>query len=62
MYSGSGDPRPLAALQAMQRAFRSEYATRPWAELSVRWTDVEQGALRRAARRARDGVGFVCVT
>lgn len=62
VYSGSGDPRELARLQAVQRVFRGEYATRRWDELSVRWTDVEEGMLRSAARRAREGVGFVCVT
>lgn len=63
VYSGSGDPRPMAKLQQMHSQWRKEYNTpgRKWDELSVQWTDVEDQALRRAAMRARSGIGFVSV-
>ena len=61
VYSGSGDPRETARLQALQQQFKKEYAVKKWDELSVRWTDVEEQALRTACRKARDGIGFVVV-
>lgn len=61
VYSGTGDPREMSHLQALQRQFKKEYATKKWDELSVRWTDVEEQALRRACAKAREGVGFVAV-
>lgn len=63
LYSGSGDPRPMAALQQVHAQWRKEYNTpgRKWDELSVQWTDVEDQALRRAAARARSGIGFMTV-
>lgn len=62
VYSGTGDPREIGRLQAIHRQFKLEYATKKWDELSVRWTDTEEQELRRACRRAREGVGFVLVT
>ncbi|KAJ6789549.1 hypothetical protein PWT90_09907 [Aphanocladium album] len=63
LYSGSGDPRRMAALQAAQAQWRKEYNTpgRKWDELSVQWTDVEEQALKRAAQKARSGIGFITV-
>ncbi|KAL8714428.1 MAG: hypothetical protein Q9220_001761 [cf. Caloplaca sp. 1 TL-2023] len=62
VYSGTGDPRDLARMQQMQRTFKTEYKTKKWDELSVRWTDVEEQALKRACKKARQGVGFVTIT
>ena len=61
VYSGTGDPRELARMQEMQRTFKREYVAKKWDELSVKWTDKEEQRLKRACRRAREGVGFVCV-
>ncbi|MCJ1395699.1 hypothetical protein MMC18_008585 [Xylographa bjoerkii] len=62
VYSGTGDPKEMGRLQEMQRRFKREYAIKKWDELSVRWTDVEEQALRRACVKARQGVGFVTIT
>ncbi|KAK1019357.1 hypothetical protein LTR33_019332, partial [Friedmanniomyces endolithicus] len=59
VYSGSGDPRDLREMQALQARFKEEYKVKKWDELSVRWTDVEEQKLRRACEKARKGVGFV---
>jgi RNA exonuclease 1 len=61
VYSGSGDPREMSRLQAMQQTFKREFNIKKWDQLSVKWTDVEDQALKMAARQARDGIGFVCV-
>ncbi|KAM5356137.1 hypothetical protein ACJ41O_002783 [Fusarium nematophilum] len=63
LYSGSGDPRDMSRLQKMQSQWRKEYNTpgKKWDELSVQWTDVEEQALKEAARKARAGIGFVSV-
>ena len=61
VYSGSGDPRETARLQAQQQAFRREYAAKKWDELSVKWTDAKEQSLKEACRRARMGIGFVGV-
>ena len=50
VYSGTGDPRELARLQHRHRTFKREYACKKWDELSVRWTDEEEMALKRACR------------
>lgn len=62
VYSGTGDPRDMARLQDMQRTFKREYAVKKWDELSVKWTDEEEQALKVACRRARDGLGFMTIT
>ena len=62
VYSGTGDPRDMARLQEMQRTFKREYAVKKWDELSVKWTDNEEQALKMACRKARDGLGFVTIT
>jgi RNA exonuclease 1 len=61
IYSGSGDPREMSRLQTLQATFKREYKIKKWDELSVKWTDAEEQALKRAAKVARDGVGFVGV-
>ncbi|PNP59515.1 hypothetical protein THARTR1_01005 [Trichoderma harzianum] len=63
IYSGSGDPRRMAQLQHMHTQWRKEYNTpgKKWDELSVKWTDVEEQALKRAVQKARSGVGFMNV-
>jgi RNA exonuclease 1 len=61
IYSGSGDPREMSRLQAMQTQFKREYKIKKWDQLSVQWTDTEEQALRRAVVVARDGVGFIGV-
>ena len=62
VYSGTGDPREMARLQEMQRTFKREYAVRKWDELSVKWTDEEEQALKNACKRAREGIGFMTIT
>ncbi|KAK4035268.1 RNA exonuclease 1 [Parachaetomium inaequale] len=63
VFSGTGDPREMSRLQAVQAQFRREYNTpgSKWDQLSVQWTDKEDQALRRAVRAARSGIGFIGV-
>jgi RNA exonuclease 1 len=61
VYSGTGDPREIRRLQAMQQQYRREYATKNWDNLSVKWTDTEVQALSHACQNARNGVGFIVV-
>jgi RNA exonuclease 1 len=61
IYSGSGDPREMSRLQAMHSQFKREYRIKKWDQLSVRWTDTEEQALKKAVAIARDGVGFIGV-
>lgn len=62
VYSGTGDPREVSRLQALHRIYREEFhARKPWDELSVKWTDREEQALKRACERAREGCGFLTV-
>ncbi|KAE9373135.1 hypothetical protein N431DRAFT_406473 [Stipitochalara longipes BDJ] len=61
IYSGSGDPREMSRLQAMNAQFKREYKIKKWDQLSVQWTDVEEQALKKALAVARDGVGFIGV-
>ncbi|OIW35590.1 hypothetical protein CONLIGDRAFT_63520 [Coniochaeta ligniaria NRRL 30616] len=63
VFSGTGDPREMSRLQAQHVAFKREYNTpgSNWDRLSVQWTDVEDQALKRAVRRARNGIGFIGV-
>ena len=61
VYSGTGDPREVGRLQKMQTQYRKEFKVKKWDELSVKWTDDEEQALRRAVEGARWGVGFVGV-
>jgi RNA exonuclease 1 len=61
VYSGSGDPREMSRLQNMQATFKREYKIKKWDQLSVKWTDTEEQALRRAVKEAREGVAFITV-
>jgi RNA exonuclease 1 len=61
VYSGSGDPRELSEMQALQQKFKEEYRVKKWDELSVRWTDDEEQKLRQACEKARKGIGFITV-
>ncbi|KAL2037145.1 hypothetical protein N7G274_010141 [Stereocaulon virgatum] len=62
VYSGTGDPREMGRLQKMQRTFKREYRVKKWDELSVKWTDNEEQALKAAYRRAREGLGLLTIT
>ncbi|WPH00043.1 Hypothetical protein R9X50_00286600 [Acrodontium crateriforme] len=61
VYSGSGDPRDLSAMQDLQKKFKEEYRVKKWDQLSVKWTDIEEQKLRAACDKARMGCGFVTV-
>ena len=62
VYSGSGDPREMSRLSNMQAQFKREYRIKKWDELSVKWTDVEEQALKKAVKGAREGgVGFMVI-
>lgn len=61
VYSGTGDPREIRRLQAMQQQYRREYQTKNWDNLSVKWTDTEIQALSKACQEARNGVAFIGV-
>ena len=62
VYSGTGDPRPMAKYHEIRRRFQAEYKIKKWDELTYKWGDVEEQGLKVACRKARDGVGFVCLT
>ena len=55
VYSGTGDPREMSRLRALQRRFREEYKIKKWDELSVKWTDDEQQALNMAIKQTKEG-------
>ncbi|RKF58909.1 putative exonuclease [Erysiphe neolycopersici] len=59
IYSGSGDPIEMNRLQVMHSTFRREYRTKKWDQLSVKWTDTEEQALRKAHLVAKQGLGFL---
>lgn len=63
VLSGSGDPREMSRLQAMHAQWKREYNTpgSKWDQLSVKWTDREEQALKKAAQRARNGIAFIGV-
>jgi len=61
VYSGSGDPREMSRYQSMQQQFKREYKVKKWDELTVKWTDDEEQALKRAVGVARNGIGFITV-
>ncbi|KAF3481845.1 exonuclease [Arthroderma uncinatum] len=47
VYSGTGDPREVSRLQALRKTYYEEFRSRkPWDELSVKWTDTEEQALK----------------
>lgn len=63
VLSGSGDPREMSRLQNMHTQWKREYNTpgMKWDQLSIKWTDREEQALKRAAKQAREGIAFVGV-
>jgi RNA exonuclease 1 len=61
VYTGTGDPREVSRLQTMQQQYRREFKVKKWDDLSVKWTDDEEQALKRAVERAREGLAFMCV-
>lgn len=61
IYSGSGDPREITRLQQMNQQFKREYRIKNWDHLSVKWTDTEEQMMKKACKKAREGVGFVVV-
>ncbi len=61
VYTGTGDPREVGRLQKMQQQFRREFKVKKWNDLSVKWTDDEEQALKKAVERARDGMALMCV-
>ncbi|QSS52888.1 RNA exonuclease [Histoplasma capsulatum var. duboisii H88] len=62
VYSGTGDPREVSRLQELHKTYMQEFRSRkPWHELSVKWTDSEEQALKRACQVAREGCGFMTV-
>ena len=62
VYSGTGDPRAMARLQERHRAFKRDYRVKKWDEIADKWTDTEEQALKEACRKAREGVGLLCIT
>lgn len=63
VLSGSGDPREMSRLQAQRAQHKKEYHTPgvKWDQISVPWTDTEEQLLRAAAKKAKEGVGFITV-
>jgi RNA exonuclease 1 len=62
VYSGTGDPRDVSRLQQMHKIYLDEFRSRkPWDQLSIKWTDVEEQALKKACRQAREGCGFLTI-
>lgn len=61
VYSGSGDPREMSRYQSMQQQFKREYKVRKWDDLTVKWTDDEEQALKRSVSVARNGIGFITI-
>ena len=62
VYSGTGDPRELSRMQELQRQFKREYAVKKWDQLTVKWTDTEEQALRSACSKARESLAFLTIT
>lgn len=60
LASGTSDIRPVMRLQAQQQQYRKEFKVKKWDELTIKWTDTEEQALRKACEDARAGWG-VCV-
>jgi len=62
VFPGNGDMREVNRLQDMQKEYRKEFKVKKWNELTVKWTDDEMQALRKATEKARRGWGLVCLT
>ncbi|EPS41004.1 hypothetical protein H072_5113 [Dactylellina haptotyla CBS 200.50] len=61
VYGGTGDPVEMGRLNAVQAVYRKEFKVKKWDECSVRWTDDEEQALRRAVGEARKGIALLAV-
>ncbi|KAK6533032.1 hypothetical protein TWF281_007194 [Arthrobotrys megalospora] len=61
VYGGTGDPVEMGRLNALQAVYRKEFKVKKWDECSVRWTDSEEQALRRAVSEARKGIALLAV-
>ena len=61
VFPGNGDMREVNRLQDMQKQYRKEFKVKKWNELTVKWTDDEMQALRKATEKARRGWGLVCM-
>ncbi|KAK6541096.1 hypothetical protein TWF694_008471 [Orbilia ellipsospora] len=61
VYGGTGDPVEMGRLNAVQAVYRREFKVKKWDECSVRWTDDEDQALRKAVGEARKGIAFLTV-
>jgi RNA exonuclease 1 len=61
VFSGTGDTREVFRLINLQQQFKREYQTRKWDQLTVRWTDAEEQALRKACKLAREGIALITV-
>lgn len=65
VFSGTGDPRDMSRLQAMQAQSKKEHSHHaPGSSrdrLGATWGQAEDEALRAALRRARRGIGFIGV-
>jgi RNA exonuclease 1 len=61
VYTGTGDPCDVGRLQGMRQQFQREYKVKRWDDLSIKWTDMEDQALKKAAEKARQGLAFMCI-
>ncbi|KAF2674560.1 hypothetical protein BT63DRAFT_419848 [Microthyrium microscopicum] len=61
VYTGACDQREFHRLRQQHTQFKREYKVKKWDELSVRWTEHEEKALRSECQRAREALGFVTV-
>ncbi|KAF3919508.1 hypothetical protein ABW20_dc0100904 [Dactylellina cionopaga] len=61
VYGGTGDPVEMGRLNAVQAVYRKEFKVKKWDECSVKWTDDEEQALRKAVGEARKGVALLTV-
>lgn len=59
VYSGGGDPTEMRRLQSMHQQHKRDFQTMKWDELPIKWTDVEEQELKKAALKARSGIAFV---
>ncbi|KAK5056140.1 hypothetical protein LTR84_012693 [Exophiala bonariae] len=61
VFNGTGDMRPFLKLQQLFSQYKREFKIKKWDELSVKWTDVEEQALKRATNAARRGWAAIAV-
>jgi len=55
LFSGTADVQPVMRLQAQQQQYRKEFKVKKWDELTIKWTDTEEQALKKACEDARKG-------